>query len=126
MDKEMALYSKYLEDALHYAQTKFTSAPIEHQRSFANSVAHALTGMTGGYGGPSMREHLAARKSSRFDRLTSTFKDACKLLEACCFGPITDEHAKIFVIEHCFHDTEEDTKTAEEIAFQKRYYQMFS
>ena len=57
----MENYDSILERAFEYGKSQHPDAPAEHHAAFANSVAYAMTGASGGYGGPSMREHLASR-----------------------------------------------------------------
>jgi len=49
-----------LERAMAWANANQVHASFQHKAAFANSVAYLVTGMSGGYGGPSLREHLVS------------------------------------------------------------------
>jgi len=48
------------EAALAWASQHYPGASPQHRAAFANSVIYLTTGLSGGYGGPSLREHLVA------------------------------------------------------------------
>lgn len=107
-----------LKRAMEYGKKKHPNAPVEHHAAFANSVAYAMTGMSGGYGGPSMREHWASRIivssfGAGFDRCT--FEQAIEAVEECCFGELTYEIALMSQCEHCIDDCEADLVRAKEL-----------
>lgn len=54
-------YSDVLKRAMAWANENRPNASPQHKAAFANSVAYAVTGWSGGYGGPSVREHAATR-----------------------------------------------------------------
>jgi len=54
-------YSDVLERAMAWASENHPNASSQKKAAFANSVAYAVTGASGGYGGPSVREHAACR-----------------------------------------------------------------
>lgn len=123
-----------LEQAMKWAKEKHPSAPVQHQAAFANSVQYLVTGMSGGYGGPSVREHAVSHAAigqngrtvgvpTNMGGLTMMLPDgslphagqwnfdkACKFAEPICFGPITRLHFGCYRTEHCFDDAEEDLK----------------
>lgn len=47
-----------LNKAMEWAQMNHSNASAQHKAAFANSVEYLVTGASGGYGGPSLREHL--------------------------------------------------------------------
>lgn len=49
-----------LEMAMAWANQNKPAASMHHKAAFANSVAYLITGASGGYGGPSLREHLVS------------------------------------------------------------------
>ncbi|MFQ3619177.1 MAG: hypothetical protein SNJ57_19430 [Cyanobacteriota bacterium] len=49
-----------LEKALEWANQNRPTTSTQHRAAFANSVAYLVTGASGGYGGPSLREHLVS------------------------------------------------------------------
>jgi hypothetical protein len=51
-----------LEQAMQWAKENHPAASIQHKAAFANSVAYLATGASGGFGGPSLREHLCSWK----------------------------------------------------------------
>ena len=51
---------RVLERALAWARENYAQASTQHQAAFANSVSYLVTGFSGGYGGPSLREHLVS------------------------------------------------------------------
>jgi len=51
---------RVLEKALAWAKRNYSQASPAHQAAFANSVSYLVTGFSGGYGGPSLREHLVS------------------------------------------------------------------
>jgi len=105
-------YDQILERAFALAKHQQPDQPVQRQAGFANAVSYALTGMSGGYGGPSMREHYASRVIARHRGVRITFERACKLLEDVFFGPLTQEMALIQYDEYCFDDAPEDLQTA--------------
>ena len=118
-----------LEKALEWAKEHHSDAPIQQQAALANSVHYLCTGWSGGYGGPSVREHAVSHAlagvnvgvQTNIGGLTMLIPDgtfppagkwdfgsACKFAEPICFGPITRLHFDCYRIEHCFDDSKED------------------
>ena len=52
--------NQVLSKALAWARENYAQASTQHQAAFANSVSYLVTGFSGGYGGPSLREHLVS------------------------------------------------------------------
>ena len=50
--------NQVLSKALAWAKRNYSQASAAHRAAFANSVSYLVTGFSGGYGGPSLREHL--------------------------------------------------------------------
>lgn len=50
----------YLEQAMTWANQHHPGASMPHKAAFANSVDYLMTGACGGYGGPSLRQHLVS------------------------------------------------------------------
>ena len=50
----------YLKAAMAWAKEHYSGASMQHKCAFANSVDYFMTGASGGYGGPSLREHLCS------------------------------------------------------------------
>lgn len=103
-----------LEEALNIARTEKPSASVQKHAAFANSVLYLVLGISGGYGGPSVREHAACHK---YTGEKYSLKEAISLLlndDGPIFGPITDLHRYCRKNEYCFDDDPED---AEELSF---------
>jgi hypothetical protein len=49
-----------LQRAMQHAIAHHPGASLQHRAAFANSVAYLVTGASGGFGGPSIREHLCS------------------------------------------------------------------
>ncbi|MFC7344860.1 hypothetical protein [Saccharopolyspora griseoalba] len=99
--------------AMRYAREHFPRASNHHRAAFANAMCAALTGCAGGYGGPSVREHAAARVIAG-RRLS--WEAALEVLadpDGVIFGPITDLHRYCWETEHHFDDDPEDRKLIE-------------
>jgi hypothetical protein len=50
----------FLTKAMDWAKSNRPDSSIQHKCAFANSVQYLCTGASGGFGGPSLREHLCA------------------------------------------------------------------
>ncbi len=105
-------YSQILDSALEHGKTLHPDAPIEHHAAFANSVAYLVTGASGGYGGPSCREHAVswALHGSRHSSIAGEweYEKALQFAEPYCYGPLTELHYQCAKSECCFHDSLED------------------
>jgi len=126
-----------LEKAMEWARLNHLTASTEHKAAFANSVAYLVNGGSGGYGGPSIREHLVswslAGKSGSVEAIAIageamtllnpdgslpmpgqwSFDAAIAHCEPLCFDPAEkyrDLLIKIQEREHCFDDDPEDIK----------------
>jgi hypothetical protein len=104
-------YHDILEQAKKYIEERHPEASPQKRAAFANSVAYLVTGLSGGYGGPSVREHAAARLYGPGGR--HSFEEACRLLEqddGPIFGPISELHRACWRDEFCFDDDPEDLR----------------
>lgn len=104
-------YHDILEQAKQYIEERRPEASPQKIAAFANSVAYMVTGLAGGYGGPSVREHAAAREFGPGGG--HSFEEACRLLsseEGPIFGPITKLHRVCWREEFCFDDDPEDLR----------------
>jgi len=98
-------YDTVLNRAYELGKKRHPKAPEQHHAAFANSVAYAVTGSSGGFGGPSMREHWATRLASTArKRGEIDFDAAVELVEVACYGPLTVDIALALSREHCFDD----------------------
>ena len=101
-------YQEALERALKIARERRPDAAPQRHAAFANSVAYLLTGTSGGYGGPSVREHAA---SHQFGGQRLDFDQAVKKLiadDGPIFGPLTELHRQLWTDENCFDDDPAD------------------
>ena len=102
-------FHEVLDRALKIARERQPQASSQKHAAFANAVSYAVTGYSGGYGGPSVREHAAARVCPH----PSEFDTAIEILIADngpIFGPLTDLHTMCWENEHCFDDDPEDVR----------------
>jgi hypothetical protein len=99
-----------LEKALAWAKERHPDAPVQHQCAFANSVQYLCTGWSGGYGGPSVREHACSHALVGNSPMPGDweFEAACKFVEPICFGLIARLHFDCWRSENCFDDAPED------------------
>ena len=109
-------YTEVLERAMAWARENRPDASPHRHAAFANSVAYAVTGMSGGYGGPSMREHAASREVVNHGYNLDHHLDYEKAIEVLgredgvIFGPLTDLHRACWECEHCFDDDPDDVR----------------
>ena len=109
-------YHGVLERAMKHGKERHPQSPQHHHAAFANSVAYLVTGMSGGYGGPSMREHWASRIGHSAGLVSNcTFEQAAEALDECCYGPLTREHASMLHNEHCFDDAPGEVEAAQQM-----------
>jgi hypothetical protein len=99
-----------LERAMRIVQERRPNASIQHKAAFANSVYTMVTGWSGGFGGPSVREHAAGHV---YGNRRYPFDEAVELLmleESPIFGPIADVHHFCWENEHCFDNDPSDAE----------------
>lgn len=112
-------YSEILKQAFELGKQKHPDAPNQHHAAFANSVACFVTGASGGYGGPSVREHAAERLGSSHKPMGGwEFEEAVKFCTEPCYGEMTELHYALFREEHCFDDAPQDLEALKS-RFQK-------
>jgi hypothetical protein len=121
-----------LEKAMQWASTNKPNSSLQNKSAFANSVQYLVTGYSGGFGGPSIREHLVSWSlaviNSRNDtslRLTMQYPDgtiptpggwdyekAIVFCEPFCFDDITNFPLALQILkaEHCFDNDPDDEK----------------
>ncbi|MET9779361.1 hypothetical protein ABZ023_34850 [Streptomyces sp. NPDC006367] len=106
-------YYTVVERAMALARQDFPQVSPQLQAAFANSVAYAVTGKSGGYGGPSVREHVACQSMGH----GMTFEEAVAELSrpsGLIFGPLTDKHRRIWHDLPHFDDDLADVKALSE------------
>lgn len=125
--------SQILARAKDWGQKKYPNAAVQRHAAFANSVCYLVTGLSGGYGGPSIREHAVswsligdgsrAIAQTNLGNLTVLFPDgrlpmpghwdfnrACQFAETIVYGQLPAIAKAIIEQEHCFDDDPEDLK----------------
>ena len=97
--------------ARSWAALHHPDAAIQRVAAFSNAVAYLVTGGSGGYGGPSIREHLVSHAIAPDHPSPGNweFNAACEFAAPICFGPI-DLAAALTIQqrEHCFDDDPAD------------------
>jgi hypothetical protein len=127
-----------LEKAMEWARLNHLAASNQHKAAFANSVSYLVTGGSGGYGGPSLREHLVSWSLAGASASVETiaiageamtllipdgsvqkpgqwsFDAAIAFCDPLCFNPAIKYKKLLIQIserEHCFDDDLEDLKS---------------
>jgi hypothetical protein len=130
-------FTAILESAKEWGEQKYPQDSTAHHCAFANSVAYLVTGWSGGYGGPSLREHTVsyalAGAGSNLPARTNigtftiqypdgklphagdwSYSKALAFAEPIVYCPITRQHFTVWrTEENCFDD---DPKDLEAIA----------
>lgn len=109
-------YKNVLEKAKQFIDERMPATSAQKRAAFANSVAYLVTGLSGGYGGPSVREHAASHKYGLGGRLT--YDEAVAWLsdpKDVIFGPLTDVHRGCWAHEYCFDDDPDDIRNLESL-----------
>lgn len=125
-------YTIVLGASLEYGKNLHPNAPIQHHAAYANSVAYLVTGASGGYGGPSCREHSVSwalsgasgrqtQVETNLGVMTLQYPDgslppaghweyekALDFANPLCYGELTKIHYECYRYEHCFDDAPED------------------
>jgi hypothetical protein len=119
--------------ALKWAKLNYPDSNNYRYSAFANSVNYLVTGWSGGYGGPSVREHLCSwslvgdgdidmvdTDSGSFTVLYPdgrlpragdwNFDNAIQFCKNICFGILPRLALKVVVQECCFDDDPNDLK----------------
>jgi hypothetical protein len=126
------MLEQVLQEAMAWANANQAHASIQHKAAFANSVAYLVTGISGGYGGPSLREHLVSWSlgtvgttnvgGQAMTTITPgnlplpgnwTFEAAVAHAAPLCFDP-AEKYLNLLIQiqerEYCFDDDPEDLK----------------
>lgn len=119
-------FEDILVTAMNWGKTNYPNASTAHHCAFANSVAYLVTGASGGYGGPSLREHavswsLAGDGDINTEGITLIYPDAriphpgtwefekaCEYCAPICFGVLPAICKRISQNEHYFDDDPAD------------------
>lgn len=116
-----------LAKAYSWGNQKHPAANNYRHAAFANSVAYLVTGASGGYGGPSIREHCVSwclagdGYNTNFAGMTIQFPDdriprpgkwefeqACEFAAPIVYGRLPAFAARVAANEHCFDDDPAD------------------
>jgi hypothetical protein len=124
-----------LKNALDWAIEHHPNDSLAHRCAFANSVQYLVAGMSGGFGGPSLREHLCSWSLAGIhgsvnaievggEAMTAiypdgslprsgqwTFEDAVNHCAPLCFEAAEKYRDRLLQIqerEHCFDDDPQD------------------
>lgn len=92
-----------------WGEQHYPNASQYKHAAFANSTWYALEHVSGGFGGPSIREHVAAKMIDD-SRKTFTLEQACLFVAPIVYGPLTDMHRQMWrdFGEICFDNDPED------------------
>jgi len=128
--------SQVLEEALVWAKKNKPKSSVYHQAALANSVGYLVSRWSGGYGGPSIREHLCSHAlvgdgenilaESNLGTITLSCPDgrlpragewefdaAVQFCKPICFETLSRYALKIVRMEHCFDDDPRDLEQIE-------------
>lgn len=105
-------HDQMLSYARLFAEGKFSEASIQKIAAFCGSVVYLMTGASGGYGGPSIREHAVSYAAIEGGRPGGdySFDEACEFAGPIVFGPLTSLHRRVFQNEYCFDDDPDDLR----------------
>jgi hypothetical protein len=132
---EVLVMQDSLQRAMQHAIAQHPNSSLQHRAAFANSVAYLVSGASGGFGGPSIREHLCSWSLAGVHGTIGainigeqamtcikpdgslpkpgdwSFEDAIVHCEPLCFGDISPWRNRALQIqerEYCFDDDPED------------------
>lgn len=94
----MSTFHETLEAAMQWAREHYPTASASKHAAFANSVVYAAYRMSGGYGGPSIREHAASKaiNDSDVNWQDRPEEETYTFLAPIIFGALTDLHRSIW------------------------------
>jgi hypothetical protein len=118
-------------EALDYAKEHYPDASPYNRSAFANSVVYALTGFTGPYGGPSVREHVAnlmlGTAYKKEDWANVPIEHLYSFVATWTLGPLLPEHIKFWrTSKSICHDTDpaEEDDLDKKVDASPSYYNM--
>jgi hypothetical protein len=94
----MSTFHETLEAARRWGEEHYPNASPQKHAAFANSVTYAAYRMSGGYGGPSIREHAAnkALNDSPVEWQDRTEQEIYQFVAPFCYGPLTSLHREVW------------------------------
>lgn len=92
------MFDDILREARTWGESHHPNASSQHHAAFANSVMYATHRMSGGFGGPSIREHAAnkAVNESGIDFADKPIEDTYKFVEPFVYGELTSLHYELW------------------------------
>jgi hypothetical protein len=110
MADQFDLYNDLLTRARQIVESHMPDTSLERKAAFANTAAGVVTGVSGGFGGPSVREHIA---TAALTGRGLSFEEVLELLlneDGFIFGPLGEEHFIFWARRHaiCFDDDPRD------------------
>ncbi|KJH69796.1 hypothetical protein UH38_22055 [Aliterella atlantica CENA595] len=120
-----------LKQALEWGKAQHPDASQFRHAALANSVSYLVTGFSGGYGGPSIREHCVSYAlvgdgyniptQTNLGLMTMSFPEgrlpqagnwefgrACEFAAPICYGQLPAIAGQIAASEYCFDDDPND------------------
>lgn len=87
-----------MQAARQWGEQNYPNASTLKHAAFANSVAYAAYRMSGGFGGPSIREHAASKaiNDSGIDWQDKPEQEIYAFVAPIIYGPLTDLHREIW------------------------------
>lgn len=101
-----------LKTAYAWGQRNHPQASNEQHAAFANSVLYLLFHASGGFGGPSLREHAVTWAAHEQALECSDPETAYTFVEPIVYGPLTDLHRQVWLsMQHlCFDNDPADVQ----------------
>jgi hypothetical protein len=90
------MYHDLLRQARTWGEHHYPQASSYKHAAFANGVLYVLHRASGGFGGPSVREHAVAQAVNDTGRSFTDFETACQFVAPIVYGPLTDLHRRIW------------------------------
>lgn len=113
------------EEAMRWGKERHTDRSQYQHAVFANSVVYARFRMTGPYGGPSLREHVANARlnGALIDWQETVVEEIYLFLVSPCYGALTEEHLRFWrkYQDLCRDDDPEDLRVLDAHAGQLKF-----
>ena len=101
-----------LQAARAWGEREYPQASTYKHAAFANSVQYAIQRASGGYGGPSVREHAVTKALNDAGQSFTDFEVVCRFVSPVVYGPLTDLHRQVWEDQQviCFDNDPEDER----------------